>query len=210
MEMLNKYDILLNSNNEFDIDILNKKEQKTLTLRANVVLSFAIFGSMSINLAKANHQYNLYNLDPSIKKVSFEKSQQLSQQITDYSNNLIDKTYADKGMFIESILSYKSLENSWDGYGALPLGVKCAKNTLTLIDSFDSFILNKISDMYPNPNGTISIEWENKDSEIISLEIGKDTFTYYVNFNSLDTKFYNKQSFSFENIQQLKKYISAI
>lgn len=211
MDKLSNYDILPNSTDEFNIDsIINKKEQKTSALRANVVLSFALVGSMAINQVNATQQYNLSNLDASIEMVSLEKGQQLSRQITEYSNNLIEKTYADKAAFIERILSFKSLENNWDGYGALPSSVKCAKNTLTLIDSFDSFILNKISDMHPNPNGTISIEWENKNSEIISLEIGKDTFTYYVDFNSLDTKFYNKQSFSFENIQLLKKYISAI
>lgn len=211
MDKLNNYDILLNSSGEFDIEnIITKKEQKTSNLRANVMLSFALVGSMSINQVNAAQQYNLSNLDSSIEMVSLEKGQQLSQQITEYSNNLIEKTYADKSVFIEKILSFKSLENSWDGYGALPLGVKSAKNTFTLFDSFDAYILNKISDMHPNPNGTITIEWENKDSEMISLEIGKDTFTYYVDFNTLETKFYNKQSFSFENIQLLKKFISAI
>lgn len=211
MDKLNNYNILLNSSGEINIDnIVNKKEQRTSTLRANVVLSFALVGSMSINQVNAAQQYNLSNLDSSIELVSLEKGQQLSQQITEYSNDLLEKTYADKGVFIEKILSFKSLENSWDGYGALPLGVKCAKNTITLIDSFDALILNKLSDMHPNPNGTITLEWENINSEIVSLEIGKETFTYYVDFNSLDTKFYNKQIFSFENIQLLKKYISAI
>ncbi len=211
MDKLNNYDILLNSNDEFSIEnIITKKEQKNSNLRANVMLSFALVGSMSITQVDAAQHYNLSNIDENIEIVSLENGQKISQKLTEYSNELIEKTYADKSAYVEEILSFKSLENSWDGYGAVPLGVKSAKNTLSLIDSFDAYILNKISDMHPNPNGTITIEWENKDSEIISLEVGKDTFTYYVNFNSLETKFYNKQRFSFENIQMLKKYISAI
>lgn len=211
MDKLNNYDILLNSSDEFSIEnIITKKEQKNSNLRANVMLSFALVGSMSITQVDAAQHYNLSYVDETIEIFSLENGQKISQRLTEYSNDLIEKTYADKSAYVEKILSFKSLENSWDGYGALPLGVKSAKNTLSLIDSFDAFILNKISDMHPNPNGTITIEWENKDSEIISLEVGKDTFTYYVDFNSLETKFYNKQRFSFENIQMLKKYISAI
>lgn len=211
MDKLINYDIILNSSNVFNIEnIVEKKEQKYSTLRANVFLSIALVGSMSINPVQAAQNYDLSNLDTSIENVSLERGQRLTEEISEYSNTLLQKSYVNKGLFIENILSFKSLENSWDGYGALPLGVKCAKNAIMLLDSFDMAILTKVSDIHPNPNGTITFEWENKDSEIVSIEIGKDTFTYFVDFNSLDTKFYNKQSFSFENIQLLKKYISAI
>lgn len=210
MGKLDNYDILSNSSDEFSIENITKKEQKNSNLRANVMLSIALVGSMSITQVDAAQHYNLSNIDETIDIFSLEEGQQISQKLTEYSNKLTKKTYADKSVFVEKILSFKSLENSWDGYGAIPLGVKSAKNTLLLVDSFDAYILNKISDIYPNPNGTITIEWENRDSEIVSLEVGKDTFTYYVDFNSLETKFYNKQRFSFENIQMLKKYISAI
>lgn len=211
MDKLINYNIILNSNNEFNIeDFVDKKEQKSSMLRANVFLSFAVLGSMSINPVQAAQKYEFSNLDAYVESVSLEKGQKLTQEISEYSNFLLQKTYIDKGLFIENILSFKSLENSWDGYGALPLSIKCAKNAISLLDSFDMSILSKVSDIHPNPNGTITFEWENKDQEIVSLEIGKDTFTYFVDFSSLDTKFYNKQSFSFENIQLLKKYISAI
>lgn len=211
MERLINYDIKLNSSPEFNIEnIVDKKEQKNSMLRANVFLSIALVGSMSINPIQAAQNYNLSNLDASVENVSLERGQRLTEEISEYSNVLLQKAYVDKGLFIENILSFKSLENSWDGYGALPLGVKCAKNAITLLDFFEMSILTKVSDIHPNPNGTITFEWENKDSEIVSLEIGKDTFTYFVDFNSLDTKFYNKQSFSFENIQVLKEYISSI
>ena len=210
MDSLVKYNIL-NSTEEFNIEHIEDKEgQKNSTLRANVFMSFALMGSMSLNPVNVASKYEFNNFSSNVKSVKKKKSQQLSQEISEYSNILLSKSFVDKSLFIEKILSFKSLENSWDGYGALPLGVKCASNAIRLLDSFDMSILTKVSDVHPNPNGTITFEWENKDSEIVSLEIGKDTFTYFVDFNSLDTKFYNKHSFSFENIQLLKKYISAI
>src|SRR5690606_27065497 len=180
-------DIILNSSNVFNIEnIVEKKEQKYSTLRANVFLSIALVGSMSINPVQAAQNYDLSNLDTSIENVSLERGQRLTEEISEYSNTLLQKSYVNKGLFIENILSFKSLENSWDGYGALPLGVKCAKNAIMLLDSFDMAILTKVSDIHPNPNGTITFEWENKDKEIVSLEIGKDTFTYFVDFSSLE------------------------
>lgn len=210
MELLNNYNLLLNSSEEFNFENPSENTgQKKPSLRANVFLSIAMVGTMSLNPVHAAEHYEIKNSDK-IQEISLKSSEQLSFEISEYSNKLIQKSFVDKSQFVENILSFKSLENSWDGYGALPLSVKCATNAIRLLDSFDRYVLEKVSDIHPNSNGTITFEWENKESEIVSLEIGKDTFTYFVDFNSLDTKFYNKQNFSFENIQMLKKYISAI
>ena len=78
MDKLNNYDILLNSNDEFSIEnIITKKEQKNSNLRANVMLSFALVGSMSITQVDAAQHYNLSNIDENIEIVSLDQSQKL-------------------------------------------------------------------------------------------------------------------------------------
>nr|HMU04532.1 hypothetical protein [Saprospiraceae bacterium] len=145
-----------------------------------------------------------------IQNISLQCTEEVIDEISSYSSKLSKRSYFDKFQIIESILSFKSLENSWDGYNAVPTGIKCATNALKIVDALDLGSLEKISDIYPNPNGTITIEWENNYNEIVSLEIGKETFTYYVEFTSFGTKFFNKQAITFENTKMLKKYISAI
>lgn len=211
MEKLNNYSLKFDSYNELNLDkVVCNSEDKNSSLRASVFLSIAFAGTMTLNPVHTATKYEIKNSDFSIESISLEKSQQLSLEISEYSKSLFKTLIANKSLIVEEIISFKSLENSWDGFGALPLGVKSATKAISLLDSFDMDILVKISDIHPNPNGTITFDWENKDAEIVSLEIGKDTFTYFVDFNSIETKFYNNQNFSFENIKMLKEYISAI
>ena len=164
---------------------------------------------MSLAQVNAAAHFN-FEEHEGVQKISLERTEQIIKEISKYSSKLIEKSYFDKFQLVESILSFKSLENSWDGYNAVPTGVKCAANAIKVLDSLNRNSLEKISDIFPNPNGTITLEWENSYDEIVSLEIGKDTFSYFVDFSSLATKYFNKQVVSFENIKILEEFISAI
>ena len=139
-----------------------------------------------------------------------EQTERITNEISKYSTKLNKLKCVDKFQLFEDILSFKTLENNWDGFSAKPAGIKCASNSIKIIDKLDRSLLEKISSYYPNPNGTITFEWENYSDEIVSLEIGKETFTYFVSFNSFETKYFNNQQLTFENISLLSKYISAI
>lgn len=209
MDNLNNYKILENYSLESIISE-NKEKKDNLSQRAYFAISLLIAGGVSISPIN-NCNFNDFNfdIDSSIQRLSLENGEKLSTEITQYANQIKDINI-DKYSLVEKILSFKSLENNWDGFNAIPLGVKCATNSIKLLDSFNPNMLSKISDIFPNPNGTITIEWENNISEMVSLEIGKETFTYYVDFKSLEPKFFNKQPFSIENIKLLKKYISEV
>lgn len=70
-----------------------------------------------------------------------------------------------------------NLTGNWDGYGgiaSLPKIVSTAKKIITLLHEYP------IYDLYPMPNGTITIEWVNSKEDKISLEIGEENYSYFV------------------------------
>ena len=63
----------------------------------------------------------------------------------------------------------------------------------SFVASLNSSYIDAISDIYPNPHGTITIEWENEKSEMLSLEIGETNYSYFIKYNNKDPKFVNGQ-----------------
>jgi hypothetical protein len=63
---------------------------------------------------------------------------------------------------------------------------------------------------YPNPNGTITFEWENLENEIVLVEIGNDTFSYFVELASMDVKFFNNLPINAKEANKLAGFIQAI
>jgi len=51
----------------------------------------------------------------------------------------------------------------------------------------------KVTDMFPNPHGTITIEWENKACEKLGLEIGVDNYSYFIRYNVGQPRLVNGQ-----------------
>lgn len=112
--------------------------------------------------------------------------------------------------FINEVLSFKTLQNNWDGYGAIPSGVKCTGKVISLAYKLPSKQIAKISEVFPNPNGTVTLEWENHSGERLVAEVGKNTFSYYVKLNSFDPKFYNEVLASDEGIYELSQNIKKL
>jgi hypothetical protein len=70
------------------------------------------------------------------------------------------------------------MQQNWDGYGAEPIGQLTSGNTshaLTIL----SYQL-PMPDITPNPNGTLSLEWETGAGSA-HLEIGRTQCSLYVN-----------------------------
>lgn len=70
-----------------------------------------------------------------------------------------------------------TLDEDWDGYGAIKLNEITVRNAINSID----YILNNspLPEIFPNPNGTISLEWENTNG-VAHLEIGKTKYSFYL------------------------------
>jgi len=65
----------------------------------------------------------------------------------------------------------------WDGYGALPISSTTKYNALQALRGIIPHA--PTPDITPNPNGTISYEWET-DRGVAHLEIGQTRLSFYI------------------------------
>ncbi len=76
-----------------------------------------------------------------------------------------------------NIKELAQLPRNWDGYGALPIQEGTACNALAAADQLFSWA--PIPDIAPNPNGTISMEWES-ESGIAFFEVGRTRYSFFI------------------------------
>jgi len=69
------------------------------------------------------------------------------------------------------------MEANWDGYNAIIISSDTSKNAKNAIGKLCSYV--PIPDISPNPNGTISFEWETQDG-FAHLEIGRTKYSFYI------------------------------
>jgi len=108
---------------------------------------------------------------------------------------------------IKEIISFKSLEQSWDGFNALPLQVESAFNAIYLIDFIGEKNIKKLAEIYPNPNGTISFRWLNEFGINISLEVGNKSMSYYLEIEEGKPEFFNQIFINQEEREKLARII---
>lgn len=141
-------------------------------------------------------------------------------EIEEYSQNVFSledykfcNVNTKKKDLIEKILSFKSLQESWDGFGAIPLEVKSSINAINFINSLNEYE-NDIElspvDIFPNPHGTISMIWENLYEERLSLEIGNYSLSYYNIFNGSEPEFFDNIEFKEDNIENIIRKINSL
>lgn len=135
---------------------------------------------------------DLFNVDDTIVLLSFSDLEYL------------------RNKYLTHILSFKSLTNSWDGYGAVPAEIKVTANTISFLNKLDDSTLNKVKDLSPNPHGTISIYFNNNSNENIEVEIGNTLFSYYVDFNNIDTHYFDSITFNNKNVKKLIERIKYL
>lgn len=105
------------------------------------------------------------------------------------------------------VLSIANYQDDWDGYGAIRPLSECLSHALDIIGN-SHISLNNLSDIYPNPNGTITIEWEQNGNEI-GLELGNHEFSYYVHIGDLHS-YNNKKQYNDEEIAKLAEYVVGL
>jgi len=84
-----------------------------------------------------------------------------------------------KSIIIYEIISFIFLKKNWDGHDASKVMIIVIINTTWFIMKLNKHYVKLIYDFYPNPDGTISIEWGHKIGSTISLEVGKYYSSYY-------------------------------
>lgn len=68
-------------------------------------------------------------------------------------------------------------EPNWDGYGASPISTEAKENALRAIKSL--LPVAPTPEISPNPNGTLSFEWETEEGRA-HMEIGRTLYSFYV------------------------------
>jgi len=92
------------------------------------------------------------------------------------------------------ILKFGDLSYNWDGYDAIPPSEQLIETTIKVIASLGGNIIEKIDEIFPTPNGTITIQWKNELKELLSLEIGNNSYSYFIKYNNQNPKFVDGES----------------
>lgn len=107
----------------------------------------------------------------------------------------------------QNIDDLSNLQDNWDGYSAIKPIDLIIEKTKQFLNRLNIFQLTKLTDIYPNPHGTISIEFINKEQKIC-IEIGQTNATYFYRINKIDTIFCDEFDIEFD--YQIIKYINEL
>lgn len=128
-------------------------------------------------------------------------------KVVEMTNEIVDDEQSDSPRMQarSQVLAIANFKDDWDGYGAMRPLSACLSHALDIIDD-DKFSMENLSDIYPNPNGTITFEWENDDKEI-GLELGSQEFSYYARYGGHHS-YNNKKKYVSEEIDRLAEFVS--
>jgi hypothetical protein len=81
---------------------------------------------------------------------------------------------------LSEINSLSALEEDWDGDGGLALFPAIAHQAKAFLSALGGNYTKRISDIFINPHGTITIEWINNLKEKLSIELGVNGYSYFL------------------------------
>lgn len=191
--------------------------EKFDTFNKNPFLKYLVSGSL-IFMPPAQHESGMVNFIPfgpieNHDKFLHEYADLVDSNINEYIKQINIVTHIDrfpKNEIIKEILSYKALNNNWDGYGAIPTEIESATNAILLIDLIGESIFTLVNEFYPNPNGTISFEWVNNSNEIFSLEVGNESMSYFIKLASQKPIFYDNKPVNAEEANKISECIRLL
>jgi hypothetical protein len=134
-----------------------------------------------------------------------------------YFVNEYDKSTPEEFNFVNNPLmstlskvnEYISLNENWDGYNSAPVTPQSGQNAVNFVICLNDVILEKVSDIFPNPHGTITFEWVNNLQEKISLEIGSNSYSYFVTHLNNPPKLIDGKDI-FSNIGEITNEINSL
>lgn len=97
----------------------------------------------------------------------------------------------DRMVALDALKSLPSLANlpvNWDGYGAEPITPECVAHVRVILATLPEYAPSP--EMFPNPNGTITLEWET-DKGIASVEVGNTHISSFIEIDG-DTQYFHE------------------
>jgi hypothetical protein len=135
-----------------------------------------------------NDALTIYNYDG--KEVEFLYLNGLNKKTL---QKAIDISFSGFDNLIKRVEEIEKLEDNWDNYGGFSPGSNIVYKTFMFLQNLPwkfKELLNE-DNIFPNPNGTITIEWRNED-QVISIEIGNPRSNYYHNNIDFEIKFFRE------------------
>lgn len=151
-------------------------------------------------------------LEPCAMEFAIDDYLKEDERVNEYINEYLPtRAKVNKTVLVERILSFKVLEQNWDGNDGIPLECSSAANAIHVVYVLSQKALNKLTDVYPNNNGTVTMLWVNNSGERISIGVGNKTFSYYCKLN-VEAKplFFNDLPLNTKSIKQLEEHISSL
>ena len=111
---------------------------------------------------------------------------------------------------MNQLMSFRSLVQSWDGYGAIPTGALCAATAIKVINGLSNQAIDEMEDFYPNSNGSVSFKWANILGENLSLSVGSDSFSYYCRRNGMEVELFDNVPVNVITIKRLNEDIQSV
>lgn len=112
--------------------------------------------------------------------------------------------------------SFKLLATNWDGYGASSIDEITIINSKKFLGALPEHVVDNVDldDITPTPYGTIVIDWRNSLGEMVSTEIGKNTFGFFSEFSDnespkVDSVNFNENSIPRELFAAFHKLFQA-
>lgn len=123
------------------------------------------------------------------------------------TNGFVKSSSYTRDQIIKELISFRSLENNWDGHSSIPLEVESTANAIRLLDLIGSKIFNSIKEIYPNPHGTISYVWEGSKGQTLSLEIGNSSMSYFVEPSEGDITYRNERPINHKEAWEISEHL---
>ncbi len=197
METAQEYS--LKSNNIETLIDNGSKHASNINNKVAVLLCSGLFSLYIPGMATSGSQQSLFSYSVSNNNKKYEKN------IRRDKRSVIE---FEKMNVTSDIRELSSLEEDWDGYGAIKVLPICISNAINIINS-KNISCDYINDIYANPNGTVSIIWENEGESTVGLEVGeKEMSFYYVNGDSHEVV--NHVPFSEESYTKLSKILCLL
>ena len=217
---MNKIEIIERENSLEDIQAIFRQvsysigtDTPILKTGKSPLLTSLVVGACFLSNPSESKGFELKETSDNYIESTFNYHETIGTSISEYINELGSISVnqnTTKHDIIRDILSFKALNNNWDGYGSIPMEIDVASNTISLIDLVGENLFCTIEDYYPNPNGTISLIWENEANEKVSVEVGNNTMSYFVELSSIDVEFINDAKINLEEADRLSRFISVL
>jgi len=154
-----------------------------------------IVSALNPDMEKRRKQ--LFSYDRDMDNSEYVESANLKSTLLDCS----DITVCEKNVLNE-IIEISKLPDNWNKLGTDKISSEIIDNTLTVVEKIWPSLLYylKPENIYPSQYGTIILDWEFDNENLLSLEIGKKSLGYFVEVGGKNHKQVDRLEISDENM----------